>query len=209
MALSGTRIGVFGGAFDPPHNTHLHLAAAALDQLGLAELRIFPTGEAWHKDRTLSAAADRLAMARLAFGSLPRVVVDDREMHRAGPTYTLDTLRELRREFPSAQPVLIMGSDQAAALPRWHGWQEILGIAIVSIAARLESAGSVGSATRFDPRALPGLPTGARFEMLALPPADTSATDIRARAARGEDIAALVPPAVARYIDQHHLYVPA
>ena len=76
MALSGARIGVFGGAFDPPHNTHLRLAAAALDQLDLAELRIFPTGDAWHKNRTLSPAADRLAMARLAFGGLPRVVVD-------------------------------------------------------------------------------------------------------------------------------------
>ena len=209
MALTAARIGVFGGAFDPPHNTHLSLATAALAQLGLTELRVFPTGDAWHKNRTLTPAADRLAMARLAFGTLPRVVVDDREVRRAGPTFTLDTPRELQREFPTAQPVLIMGSDQAAALPRWHGWQDILGIAIVSIAERLESAGSDGSATRFDPRTLPGLPAGARFETLVLPPVDTSATDIRARAARGEDIAALVPPAVARYIDQHHLYVPA
>jgi len=209
MALTAARIGVFGGAFDPPHNTHLSLATTALAQLGLTELRVFPTGDAWHKNRTLTPAADRLAMARLAFGTLPRVVVDDREVRRAGPTFTLDTLRELQREFPTAQPVLIMGSDQAAALPRWHGWQDILGIAIVSIAERLESAGSDGSATRFDPRTLPGLPAGARFETLVLPPVDTSATDIRARAARGEDIAALVPPAVARYIDQHHLYVPA
>ncbi|WP_219217416.1 nicotinate (nicotinamide) nucleotide adenylyltransferase [Variovorax boronicumulans] len=210
MAVTAApRIGVFGGAFDPPHNTHVALASAALMQLGLAELRIFPTGDAWHKARTLSPAADRLAMARLAFGGLPSVVVDGRETLRAGPTYTLDTLRELRREFPSAQPVLIMGSDQAAALPQWHGWQEILSIAIVSIAERLESAGSDGSATRFDPRTLPGLPADARFETLELPPVDTSATDIRARATRGENIAALVPAAVARYIDQHHLYAPA
>lgn len=210
MAVTAApRIGVFGGAFDPPHNTHVALASAALTQLGLAELRIFPTGDAWHKSRTLSPAADRLAMARLAFGGLPSVVVDARETLRAGPTYTLDTLRELRREFPGAQPVLIMGSDQAAALPQWHGWQEILSIAIVSIAERLESAGSDGSATRFDPRTLPGLPADARFETLELPPVDTSATDIRARATRGENIAALVPAAVARYIDQHHLYAPA
>jgi nicotinate-nucleotide adenylyltransferase len=209
MAVTPVRLGVFGGAFDPPHNTHLALVEAALVQLRLRELRVFPTGDAWHKSRPLSPAADRLAMARLAFGGLPQVVVDPREVLRAGPTYTLDTLRELQREFPDAQPVLIMGSDQAAALPRWHGWQEILSIAIVSIAERLESAGSDGSAIRFDPRMLPGLPAGARFETLELPPADTSATDIRARAARGEDVATLVPPAVARYIDQHHLYAPA
>jgi nicotinate-nucleotide adenylyltransferase len=209
MALNPPRLGVFGGAFDPPHRTHVALVEAALAQLRLDELRIFPTGDAWHKTRTLSPAADRLAMAELAFGSIPRVVVDPREVQRAGPTYTLDTLRELKREFPQAQPVLIMGSDQAAALPTWHGWQEILAIAIVSIAERLESARSDGSATRFDPRTLPGLPAGARFETLELPPMDTSATDIRARVARGEDIAALVPPAVARYIDQHHLYASA
>lgn len=209
MALNPPRLGVFGGAFDPPHRTHVALVEAALAQLRLDELRIFPTGDAWHKTRTLSPAADRLAMAERAFASIPRVVVDPREVKRAGPTYTLDTLRELKREFPHAQPVLIMGSDQAAALPTWHGWQEILAIAIVSIAERLESARSDGSATRFDPRTLPGLPAGARFETLELPPMDTSATDIRARIARGEDIAALVPPAVARYIDQHHLYASA
>ena len=209
MALNPPRLGVFGGAFDPPHRTHVALVEAALAQLRLDELRIFPTGDAWHKTRTLSPAADRLAMAEQAFGGIPRVVVDRREVQRAGPTYTLDTLRELKREFPQSQPVLIMGSDQAAALPRWHGWQEILAIAIVSIAERLESARSDGSATRFDPRTLPGLPAGARFETLELPPMDTSATDIRARVARGEDIAALVPPAVARYIDQHHLYASA
>lgn len=209
MALTPVRLGVFGGAFDPPHRTHVALVEAALAQLQLDELRIFPTGDAWHKTRTLSPAADRLAMADLAFGGMARVVVDPREVRRAGPTYTLDTLRELKREFPQAQPVLIMGSDQAAALPTWHGWQEILAIAIVSIAERLESARSDGSATRFDPRTLPGLPAGARFETLELPPVDTSATDIRARVARGEDIAALVPPAVARYIDQHHLYASA
>jgi len=209
MALTPVRLGVFGGAFDPPHRTHVALVEAALAQLRLDELRIFPTGDAWHKTRTLSPAADRLAMAERAFGGIPRVVVDPREVQRAGPTFTLDTLRELKREFPQAQPVLIMGSDQAAALPTWHGWQEILAIAIVSIAERLESARSDGSATRFDPRTLPGLPAGARFETLELPPMDTSATDIRARIARGEDIAALVPPAVARYIDQHHLYAPA
>lgn len=209
MALNPPRLGVFGGAFDPPHRTHVALVEAALAQLRLDELRIFPTGDAWHKTRTLSPAADRLAMAEQAFGGIPRVVVDRREVLRAGPTYTLDTLRELKREFPQSQPVLIMGSDQAAALPTWHGWQEILAIAIVSIAERLESARSDGSATRFDPRTLPGLPAGARFETLELPPMDTSATDIRARVARGEDIAALVPPAVARYIDQHHLYASA
>ena len=201
--MSLPRIGVFGGAFDPPHNAHVALARAALAQLGLAELRVFPTGQAWHKARALSRAEDRLAMAELAFADLPGVVVDARETRRDGPTYTLDTLRELRNERPATQLVLLIGADQAAALRSWHGWEEILSIAIVSIAHR---ADSTGAADRFDPQNLAPLPTGSRFESLDLPLMDISATDIRSRAARGADISALVPPAVARYIDQHHLY---
>ncbi|RZL87277.1 MAG: nicotinate (nicotinamide) nucleotide adenylyltransferase [Variovorax sp.] len=201
--MAAPRIGVFGGAFDPPHNAHVALVEAALAQLGLAELRIFPTGDAWHKQRDLSAAEHRLAMARLAFEGFARTEVDPRETLRAGPTYTLDTLRELQAERPAAQLVLIMGADQAASLPRWHGWQDILSIAIVSVAYRATPAGPVG---RFDPRILPSLPSSARFEALAIEPMDTSATEIRARAARSADISQLVPPAVARYIDQHHLY---
>ncbi|MDP9876406.1 nicotinate-nucleotide adenylyltransferase [Variovorax boronicumulans] len=202
---SALRIGVFGGAFDPPHNAHVALAEAALVQLDLTELHVIPTGQAWHKSRTLTPKEDRLAMTRLAFGNLQgKVVIDSREVLRDGPTYTLDTLHELQKEQPGAQLVLVMGADQAAALPTWHGWQDILGIAIVSVAYRALSTGDV---TRFDPKQLPGLPVGARFEALELPAAmDTSATDIRRRVASGVDISSLVPPTVARYIDQHHLY---
>jgi nicotinate-nucleotide adenylyltransferase len=200
------RIGVFGGAFDPPHIAHVALAKAALAQLDLTELRIFPTGKAWHKARGLSSGKDRLAMAQLAFGDLPRTIVDSREVLRPGPTYTLDTLHELQREWPDAQLVLIIGADQAAALPNWHGWREILSIAIISIAHRERSAGFT---TRFDPQSLADLPAGARFETLELAPIDLSATVIRANSAAGQDISSLVSPAVARYIDQHLLYRPA
>ena len=203
MALTKPRVGVFGGAFDPPHNAHVALVEAALAQLDLAELRIFPTGDAWHKQRTLSAANHRVAMAQLAFGGLERTVVDARETVRPGPTYTLDTLRELQQEQPGAQLVLIMGADQAASLPQWHGWQEILSIAIVSVAQR---AGAAGPADAVGPRILASLPSAARVETLEIAPMDTSATDIRTRAATSVDFSRLVPPAVARYIDQHHLY---
>ncbi|WP_295537888.1 nicotinate (nicotinamide) nucleotide adenylyltransferase [uncultured Pseudacidovorax sp.] len=197
------RVGLFGGAFDPPHNTHVALVRAALAQLRLRELRVLPTGHAWHKARTLSDAVYRVAMARLAFEPLGPVVVDARETLRSGPTYTLDTLRELRAEQPGTEFVLMLGTDQAAALPTWHGWRQILQLAVVAVAERLDDA---GHAIAFDPNSLPDLPAGARFESLRLAPADTSATDIRQRAAQRQDVTALVPPAVARYIDQHHLY---
>ena len=199
------RVGVFGGAFDPPHNAHVALAEAALAQMNLAQLRIFPTGQAWHKARALSPAADRLAMARLAFEPLPNTVVDPRELHRVGPTYTLDTLRELLAEQPSVQPVLILGADQAATFPSWHHWQEILSIAVVAIAER---AGPAGAEERFRSRNWPPWPPASRVEKLDFTPIELSATAIRAMSAAGEDFSLLVPPAVARYIDQHQLYPP-
>ena len=193
------RLGVFGGAFDPPHNAHVALAQAAVAQLRLDALRIFPTGQAWHKSQALSPAADRLAMARLAFGGLERVIVDEREVLRDGPTYTIDTLLELKREFPHSQLLLILGADQAGALTRWHRWPEILQNAIISIAGRPEIAGPAATLPE-EVRA------AGRLQPLQLPPMAISATDIRQRAANSQGIAHLVPAGVARYIDQHHLY---
>lgn len=197
------RIGIFGGAFDPPHNAHVALARCALEQLQLDELRIIPTGQAWHKARVLTPAEHRLAMASLAFGGLRGVVVDDREIRRTGPSYTLDTLRELQQEHPGARLLLILGADQGAALPSWNGWQEILGLAIVALAQRPDP-GRPGAS--FDPATLPDLPAGAQFAHIELPAMDLSATEIRLQAGHGKNVSLLVPPAVARYIDLHHLY---
>ncbi|MBC7434760.1 MAG: nicotinate (nicotinamide) nucleotide adenylyltransferase [Bdellovibrionales bacterium] len=194
------RLGIFGGAFDPPHDAHVALINAAVAQLQLDELRVFPTGQAWHKPRELTAAEDRLAMARLAFGGLPRVVVDDREIRRAGPTYTIDTVHELQTEFPGVSFYIVLGADQAAKLPGWRQWREIMQLATLSIAGRLESdSNSIG----FD---ISTAPLG-RFETLQLPPTSISATDIRQRVSASKGIAHLVPGGVARYIDQHHLYL--
>ncbi len=197
------RIGVFGGAFDPPHNAHVALAQTAVEQLGLDELRIFPTGQAWHKPRTLSATEHRLAMAHLAFDGLQRVQVDEREMRRSGPTYTIDTLLELQQEYPGAQLFLMLGQDQAQALPNWHRWQEILQLAIICVAVRDADTQCAGE---FEPFCgLPEVPQG-RFQRLGLAPMAVGSTRIRAMLATGEGIAPLVPQAVARYISLQHLY---
>ena len=190
---------MFGGAFDPPHNAHVALARAAVEQLHLDELRILPTGQAWHKARVLTAGADRLAMARLAFADVPRAVVDGRELTRAGPTYTVDTLRELRLEFPAAELLLVIGADQAEALHSWRESAEIMRIAIISIAERARPVRAAGT---FDASNLPA----GRLEPVELPPMPVSATEIRERIADGLSASHLVPPAVARYIEQHHLY---
>lgn len=193
------KLGVFGGAFDPPHNAHVALIAAAFDQLQLDALRVFPTGEAWHKPRALTPASHRLAMAQLAFGGMPGVAVDDREIRRNGPTYTIDTLRELQAEHPRATLALIIGEDQAVALPSWHEADAVLRSAIICIAGR---AHPVGNKPRFDASKLPQ----GRFLRLQLPAMSVSATEIRSRVASRLGIDPLVPGPVARYIAQHHLY---
>jgi nicotinate-nucleotide adenylyltransferase len=184
---------MYGGAFDPPHNAHLALARAAVEQLGLDELRVFPTGHAWHRSERLTPPHDRAAMAKLAFHGLPKTVVDDREIHRAGPTYTIDTLRELRREFAHAQLFLVMGEDQARAFTGWHEWAGIARLATLCVAHR----GPAPTQLQIP---------HASVVTLQLPTMPESATEIRERVARGEGIASLVPPAVAGYIASHHLY---
>lgn len=199
MKVTVKKIAMFGGAFDPPHLAHRTLAETALAQLQLDELRVLPTGQAWHKSRPLTEAVHRLAMVRLAFEGLPRVVLDDREILRAGPSYTLDTLRELHAQYPGAELYLVMGKDQADVLPSWRNWQEIVQLAIICVADRDVLTGQVV------PFAPPPEMTG-RFRKLNMPVMDISATGIRARVAGLQGIAPLVSPAVARYIETHHLY---
>ena len=201
------KIGVFGGAFDPPHKAHVALATTAIEALGLDELRIIPTGQAWHKTRVLSAPDHRLAMTRLAFAGVPRVVVDGREIERAGPSFTIDTLRDLQSENPDAQLYLIMGADQFAAFRQWHEWQAIISLAIICIAsrARFDWADSQFDAYKEQKD---------RFLTLPMPVMPVSATQIREVLAsghgQGSDVAALVgdmvAEPVARYISLYRLF---
>ena len=202
-------IGVFGGAFDPPHLAHVALAKAAIEQAKLDQLLVMPTGQAWHKTQALSPARDRTNMAVLAFESLLQVKVDCRETHRTGPTYTIDTLEALQRENLMASFVLFIGQDQAAAFTNWHRWQSVLGIATVFVAGREGTISGNGLCSTLD--SLRDAAQGAgitdhRIKSLLLPPMAISATDIRQRAAKGLGISHLVPEAVAGYIAQHHLY---
>ena len=188
------RIGIMGGAFDPPHLAHRALAQAALRDLNLTELRIFPTGQAWHKSTPLSPAADRLAMAQLAFAGLTGVVVDDAELRRPGPTYTLDTLQALHQARPQAALFLVIGADQARSFERWHGWQQILQLATLAVAERDPQAGQWHNSA------------WGRVHRLHMPVSDLSATGIRERCRAGQSIHSLVPHGVADYVAQHGLY---
>ena len=199
-AQSGARrIGVFGGAFDPPHVAHVALVKAALAELQLDQLRVVPTGGAWHKARALTPAPQRLAMAQLAFSELPRVVVDACEIERGGPSYTIDTLREFKALWPAAELFLILGEDQVRALPKWRAGQEIARLAIICVAAREDATGATSKL---------GINNGleSRFRHLSMPALSVSASDIRHRIATHAGVADLVFEPVARYIALHHLY---
>ena len=197
--MTPPRIGVFGGAFDPPHYAHLALAQAAVAQLQLDTLYIVPTGQAWHKARTLTAAQHRMAMTQLAFAGIARTRVDGREIARTGPSYTIDTLRALQAEHPAAQLYLIMGYDQALALTTWHCWQDIVQLAIICVAPRPVAYDKQS-------QSLENCAHGPAIVHLQMPSMPLSATQIRQKIALQQPIDALVPDAVVRYIDQHHLY---
>jgi nicotinate-nucleotide adenylyltransferase len=202
------RLGVFGGAFDPPHLAHVALVQAAMAQLQLDEVRVLPTGQAWHKTRQLSDASHRLAMAQLAFGSIPLVRVDEREMLRQGPSYTVDTLLELKTQFPQAQLYLLIGDDQRRSLPSWHQIDEIARLAIICAAGRDAAVQAWSDSSTGTPPAALDPSFDARIHSLKMPLMPHSATDIRALVATDQSIAGLVPPAVERYIHEHHLYRP-
>jgi nicotinate-nucleotide adenylyltransferase len=189
------RIGLFGGSFDPVHDAHLALARTALEQLGLDELRWIPVGIPWQKARRLAPAADREAMVRLAIAGEPRFVLDRSELRREGPSFTLDTVRELVASEPDSRWFLVLGQDQYASLHTWRDWRELLGLVTLTIANRPGATLAVN-------------PQIAAFghEVVLLPMMDISSTEIRRRAAEGLSLAGLVPEAVARYIGQHRLY---
>ena len=191
------RIGLFGGSFDPVHHAHLALARTALAELRLDRVLWIPAGRPWQKSRPMTPAVHREAMLALAIAGEPRFVLDRREIEREGPSYTLDTVRELRAEQPGAELFLLIGQDQYAGLHTWAGWRELLQIAVLAVANRPGALPAVHPDVLHHPH-----------QVVPLPMLDIAATDIRQRVARGEPIDHLVPPEVARYIERQGLYAP-
>ena len=194
-------IGLFGGTFDPPHRAHVALAHLALTHLGLDEVRWMPAGRPWQKlssgGPAPTDAVHRVAMVALAIQGEPRFVLDDREVRRQGPSYTVDSVRELKAEHPLAQWTLIIGQDQLSRLDTWKDWPQLLQWVTLAVAGR-------SGTPPVPPEALKGHPL--RLCELPLPDMPVSSTQIRQAVAQGEDISPLAGDAVARYIAQHHLY---
>jgi nicotinate-nucleotide adenylyltransferase len=182
-----TRVGVFGGTFDPVHVGHLAIANAALDELGLDRVHFVPAHHSPLKQvEPVASADDRLAMLTAAVADEPRFRVSTSELDRKGPSFTVDTLEELRGE---GQLFLILGSDAYADFERWREPARIRELATIVLAAR--------------PGA-PNAPGGVR--LLDSPLMDISSRELRARASRGRSLRYLVPEAALRYIEEHRLY---
>jgi len=175
--------GILGGTFDPVHNAHLAMARAALDQLNLDKIVFIPTGTQHYRRPASASGEHRVAMLRLALAGEPRYEIDERELAAGATGYTVDTLKAFD------QPYLLMGADQYAKLDTWHRPDEVRRLAGLAVFAR------PGSKIR-----------DREARVVAMPEMKISASEIRARTARGEDLSALVPPAVANYIVRKRLY---
>lgn len=187
------RIGVFGGTFDPPHLGHLVVASDACEALGLGRVLWIPSAVPPHKRRTVQAPAPaRLEMVRAAIQGDPRFEADDLELRRAGPSYTVDTLRELAARHPGDELVLLIGADNLREIPGWREPAEILRLARVAVLSR-DGAGVPPD---------PAVPATA----VAVTRVDVSATEVRRRAAAGETIRYLVPDAVRALVERRGLY---
>lgn len=190
------RIGVMGGTFDPIHHGHLVAASEVAASFDLDEVVFVPTGAPWQKvDRAVSPAEDRYLMTVIATASDPRFSVSRVDIDRDGPTYTLDTLRDLQAAYPEAgQLYFITGADALAQLLTWR-----------DVAALFALAHFVGVTRPGHVLADPGLPSG-EVNLVEVPALAISSTEVRDRVASGRPIDYLVPEGVARYIAKRRLY---
>lgn len=207
------RIGLLGGTFDPIHIGHLRAALEVAEQFALDELRLIPSARPPHRGTPQVSAQARLDMVRLAVADVPPLNVDDRELWRDRPSWTIDTLESLRAELGAeVQLLLLVGWDAFCGLPTWHRWQELLDHCHILVLQRPDAGSEAPEALRnllaarsvADPQALKG-PAGQIAFVWQMPLA-ISATQVRERLGSGRSIRFLVPDAVLAYIHAHGLY---
>jgi nicotinate-nucleotide adenylyltransferase len=196
------RVGILGGTFNPPHLGHLVCAQEALAQLGLDRVVLMPVSTPPHKETEGDPGGEaRHEMCRLAVAKDGRLAVSRLELDREGPSYTVDTLREIHASHPGDELTFIVGGDMAASLPTWRDPEAVLEAATLAVAERT-------GARRADiEEQLSGLAGAAdRVRFFAMPRLDISSSDIRRRVREDRPIRYLVPDEVAQYIGAHGLY---
>lgn len=193
--VSPRSIGIFGGTFDPPHLGHLVIAVNVRHELGLDRVLFVVAGSPWQKvgERPLTPAPDRLAMTRAAVANVDGFEVSELEIDRGGPSYTADTVAELRVQHPGAGLYVILGRDAALGVPTWERVDELRsGVTMVVV----DRPGAPA-----DP-----LPEGISWRRVEAPRLEVSSTDLRARVRDGRPLDFLLPPAVISCIEERGLY---
>ena len=210
---------LFGGTFDPVHCGHVAIAAAAAATFSPQKLIVLPAGNPYQRTHLpMAGNQDRVAMLSAALGlGATKVVIDKRELNRTGPTYTVDTLQEIRQELGESVPLIwLIGSDAFSKLDSWHHWQNLFELTHFAVVLRpgepsIESAASSALTAEIKQRqttaaGLHEQPAG-QIVTLGIAPPEVSSTMIRARCQNGESIRGLVPATVCDYIEHHKLYL--
>lgn len=206
-------IGILGGSFDPVHYGHLRLAIELHQDLALSEMRLMPCGVPPHRAPLAASGAQRLAMLEAAIEGERGLVVDQRELQRTGPSYTVDTLTSLRNELGSAPLCLVMGKDAFIGLYTWHRWRELMDLAHIVVAERpgcdklIEGeVAQIFTERRVDsPVPLSKSAAGCILPW-PVPALDISSSRIRALCAAGKNIRYLVPDAVREIVQSQQIY---
>lgn len=205
MSVAGaTRpLAILGGTFDPVHNGHLRVAWEAAEVLD-ADVRLVPAHIPPHRPAPLATPAQRVALLRAALARQSRLSIDERELRRQRPSYTIDTLRELRGEVGAARPlVLLIGADAFAGLPTWHEWRALFDFAHIAVLTRPgherrrpdELAAQIAARLAADTASLRGAPAGCVMD-LPVTPLEISASQVRALLAEGREPRWLIPDAL-------------
>lgn len=192
--MTKLRLGVMGGTFDPIHHGHLVAASEVAARLGLDQVIFVPTGEPPQKPNVTNSE-DRYLMTVIATASNPRFNVSRVDIDRDGPTYTVDTLKDIQTEYPDAELFFISGADAIAQILSWKDFDKLW-----------QSATFVAVSRPGHTMQLPELAPAGAIEVLEVPALSISSTDVRRRAANGDPVWYLVPDGVVQYINKHKLY---
>jgi len=208
-------LALFGGTFDPVHYGHLRCADEARQKLNLERLYLLPAGNPAHRATPQATADQRLDMLQLAQSEFPALAIDSRELRRSGPSYMVDTLRELREENPQRSLLLLLGQDAANRLHKWNRWEELFELANLVILTRPNEVEDYRHdlANKMADRLVPTVSelhdvAANKVLQLQVSPIDISATTIQSMMRLGRMPKSMTPEAVYRYIEENQLYSP-
>ena len=195
MTVDGqrTRLGVLGGTFDPPQNGHISVAQAVMDKLRLDHVLFVPAGDPWQKEEE-ATPTQRVEMVSLAIAAFDDFSVSTVDVDRSGPTYTVDTLRDLARIYPDSELFFILGDEAFSGIETWKDYEDLAQLATFIVVSRHDMSVEVPAKLS---------PSVNLLEISALP---ISSTLCRERIANGQSLDGLVPDTVGQYIEEHQLY---